>query len=827
MRWQSNPLKHARHFFQIGCNFDARAGFINVEQPKGDPAPESEIMKTKIFGFSTGAAASITIGILFAADYIQGRQTTSPDQTTIELAAGEVTPPDTTVAGAPTLPPAPPSVSATLPQLNTTNQFVPSPAQPGLPGVALSKGAADIARLAQSGIGEDVMLAYIANVNLKFNLGTDQIVYLNDIGVSGNVVKTMIQHDASIDTAAQAYAASVAAANQPVPPAPAPDSMPDSTYPAPPMEDTSAQLPPYDPGSYVPSDDAEYFYPSLAPYGSWTYLAGVGLCWQPTVFVVNHEWRPYCDRGRWLYSDCGWYWQSDYTWGWAAFHYGRWLNDAHRGWVWCPDRVWSPAWVSWRRSGEFCGWAPLPPSARFVPGTGFVFGNHKVDAGFEFGLHARQYTFIPIERLSDYTPSRYAVASWRAEELHNQTKVITEMKEQNHRVVSRGVDPKEVAALGHTEIRQAEVRVAAPGSLKAWPTERVGRSGGSVVIYRPELPTPTHRAMPGGTAPVAPVQPVPAGRTFGGQRTSENSATPKTVQTASLGNNSSQEMAELKTRIATAQQSAAAHVQGGAQAYPPGSLVVHGSSTISAPTPPAPLPNMNLSYLAHQPVANPASASTSVTSTEGWQTHSIATPHSDYRVENGFARPANASRLSWEEAPARPEAPVRLQTPHVISGHYSVSQQISARSPQTYLVATPANQEPSRIEQMRQEAASQTLPGRFTAAQQLNARSPQTYFGPTSASESRIEQLRQQAASQRENSGTASGFASHSHAEHNFESAGNQFHSESHSSYSAPAHESHSSYSAPSHESYSAPAQHNSAPAQSTSSSTSSSSGKK
>ena len=157
----------------------------------------------------------------------------------------------------------------------------------------------------------------------------------------------------------------------------------------------------YPPADFSTPDDTAYFYDTLAPYGSWINLAGYGLCWQPIVYVRNHDWRPYNDRGRWLYTDCGWYWQSDYSWGWAAFHYGRWFRDANAGWVWLPNRVWGPAWVSWRNSAEYAGWAPLPPSANFVPGVGFRFQNHAVNASFEFGLRRGLYTFVP-----DGTPGR-------------------------------------------------------------------------------------------------------------------------------------------------------------------------------------------------------------------------------------------------------------------------------------------------------------------------------------------------------------------------------------------------------------------------------------
>ena len=54
-------------------------------------------------------------------------------------------------------------------------------------------------------------------------------------------------------------------------------------------------------------------------------------------------------------------WTSDYAWGWAPFHYGRWTHDSYYGWVWIPDNEWGPAWVSWRSSSDYYGWAPMGP----------------------------------------------------------------------------------------------------------------------------------------------------------------------------------------------------------------------------------------------------------------------------------------------------------------------------------------------------------------------------------------------------------------------------------------------------------------------------------
>jgi len=117
------------------------------------------------------------------------------------------------------------------------------------------------------------------------------------------------------------------------------------------------------------------FYSSLAPYGEWIDYRDYGLCWRPTVVEVG--WRPYT-HGRWVWTDYGWTWVSDYSWGWAPFHYGRWVNDDYYGWIWVPDDVWGPAWVDWRISDSYIGWAPLPPAARFRVGIGISFGDYVV-----------------------------------------------------------------------------------------------------------------------------------------------------------------------------------------------------------------------------------------------------------------------------------------------------------------------------------------------------------------------------------------------------------------------------------------------------------------
>lgn len=108
------------------------------------------------------------------------------------------------------------------------------------------------------------------------------------------------------------------------------------------------------------------FYGELSPWGRWFYYSPYGWVWTPT--VVSPSWRPYT-VGRWVWTDAGWAWQSDEPFGWITMHYGRWVYDGEFGWLWVPDTQWGPAWVCWRESGLFYGWAPLPPG--WIYGAGF------------------------------------------------------------------------------------------------------------------------------------------------------------------------------------------------------------------------------------------------------------------------------------------------------------------------------------------------------------------------------------------------------------------------------------------------------------------------
>src|SRR2546427_1498162 len=217
--------------------------------------------------------------------------------------------------------------------------------------VKLSPAAAEVVRLAESGVGDEVVLGYIKNSPAAFKLSADDILYLKGKSVSPAVISAMLGHDASLtpegqsSTPAAATNAGALAADTAI-------------------EKQVVKNPP---------PEVAYFYDALAPYGEWVQMDNFGLCWQPREAGTDRAWRAYCHGGHWVDTVSGWVWDSEYPWGSMGFHHGRWALTSRVGWVWAPDRIWGPAWVVWRTVDDLCGWAPLPPRAVFDSRAGWRF----------------------------------------------------------------------------------------------------------------------------------------------------------------------------------------------------------------------------------------------------------------------------------------------------------------------------------------------------------------------------------------------------------------------------------------------------------------------
>jgi hypothetical protein len=321
------------------------------------------------------------------------------------------------------------------------------------------------------------MIAYVQNAPATFNLTADNILYLKDVGLSPAVISAMLTHDNNLRS-------------QPHTATPPYQPLQTNPNPTPATEPVPTQEPPQTAAAptYVnnPPPDVNYFYSDLSPYGTWVDVENVGWCWQPRVVVINHGWRPYCDGGHWVYSDCGWYWQSDYSWGWATFHYGRWQLHPRCGWVWAPDRVWGPAWVTWRSGGDNCGWAPLPPHAYFDAHAGYVYNGIHVGVGFDFGLSVGCFTFVAVHDFNSHDFAHHCVPVTQVKNVYNHTTVINNYTVVNNTVVNHGIPVEHVAAATHTEFKKAVVREV-PAGAPAVAGRAAVADKSTPVVYRHEL----------------------------------------------------------------------------------------------------------------------------------------------------------------------------------------------------------------------------------------------------------------------------------------------------------------------------------------------------
>ena len=281
------------------------------------------------------------------------------------------------------------------------------------------------------------------------------------------------------------------------PPASVPD---EEVYPAQPANvDVSVDL--ATPGAAV---TFQTFHEGLAPYGEWVSVRGYGQVWRP--LRVAAGWRPYY-YGRWEWTDEGWLWVSDEPWGWAAYHYGRWAFDGSYGWLWVPGYQWAPAWVSWRYSPDYIGWAPL------APGFSVYVTSYPVHYGW--------WNYVPCRRFVGHRVHDWARTGPGARDLFHATRPAPPRSVYQGATAPAWGGPARPAlerSLGHAIAPVRVQRVASPAAIPG------ARAAGVVPVYRPEgraaRPAPVpgrHEARPqfsgpGPQRPAAPggaIQPAP------------------------------------------------------------------------------------------------------------------------------------------------------------------------------------------------------------------------------------------------------------------------------------------------------------------------------
>src|SRR6266513_1242873 len=245
----------------------------------------------------------------------------------------------------------------------------------------------------------------------------------------------------------------------------------------------------HEPRGSAPSGGYSTFYTKLEPHGAWLETADYGYVWQPRQAESSRSWRPYTN-GRWVYTDAGWTWISEEPFGWATYHYGRWTRLRGIGWVWVPGQQWAPAWVSWRKSNDYVGWAPLPPEARFDQRTGIHnWSDNYYDIGPDQDCFVATREFGAQRAESTILPPEHNVA------IVNQTTNVTNITYNNTTIVNEGPNYDEVRAQSREPMQRfrlernasVDVNVEAPRPLV---------QGETVIVAAPVISAPQASERP-------------------------------------------------------------------------------------------------------------------------------------------------------------------------------------------------------------------------------------------------------------------------------------------------------------------------------------------
>ena len=207
------------------------------------------------------------------------------------------------------------------------------------------------------------------------------------------------------------------------------------------------------------------FYNRLSPHGRWVWVNGQYV-WVPN---TNANWRPYTD-GRWVYTNRGWTWVSNEPFGWATYHYGRWGYSHRIGWFWIPGTRWAPAWVSWRRSGDYIAWAPLPPD----PNDPFSYGVSQAPIPDYYWQPVQANQFLSlnlaINIIIDQSEKERVIAA---------TEQVGSVTQQDNTVVNTAIDPAFVEQVTQETVTPVEV------ALTTDPEQSGATEGDTLTIYQP------------------------------------------------------------------------------------------------------------------------------------------------------------------------------------------------------------------------------------------------------------------------------------------------------------------------------------------------------
>lgn len=202
----------------------------------------------------------------------------------------------------------------------------------------------------------------------------------------------------------------------------------------------------------------QLFYDNLSPHGYWVDNSAYGYVWVPN---VPAGFSPYGTNGYWTYTNLGWTWVSDYSWGWAPFHYGRWFYDPFYGWLWVPGYDWAPAWVVWRSSPGYYGWAPVGPA--------------------NYQISYNHYIFVNNNHFGSRNISNYYVSPSRNTTIIRDSRVINNVRQDNSSRARYNAGPD------RAEVQKLTKRTISPVTVANRSKPGQSLKGSELQVYRPNV----------------------------------------------------------------------------------------------------------------------------------------------------------------------------------------------------------------------------------------------------------------------------------------------------------------------------------------------------
>ena len=221
------------------------------------------------------------------------------------------------------------------------------------------------------------------------------------------------------------------------------------------------------------------FFQPLASHGVWVKNSKYHYVFCPK---VDANWRPYT-HGHWVYmKDYGWYFASDEPFAWAVYHYGRWFDDQKLGWCWVPGNAWAGAWVSWRRSNDYVGWAPLEPTR-----DGFA-----VDVDISKNEPPKHdWVFVQPKQFLQPKLDVTIVIGDKQPDVFTKTQFVGPVVVQNKIVVNNVIDVNFIQQVTNTKVVVVEPKpVNDPGQAA------LDASGNSIAVFAPQIPPPKQDEAP-------------------------------------------------------------------------------------------------------------------------------------------------------------------------------------------------------------------------------------------------------------------------------------------------------------------------------------------